>query len=146
MSISVKDFTGTWYVWWGDGERSVLQKGWKIVLGENEEGAKEPFLSPDYQVLMGFSILAPTATEQGVEWTPVFSTADQQQQPLVLMYADGCLRWDGYYQGEALRIYISASEADQVGEQRSISLYGSTVFGDPDQVGVWGASDRPPGC
>lgn len=142
MSISVKDFTGTWYVWWGDGERPFLQKGWKIVLGTSEDGAQQPFLSEDYEVLMGFSILSPNGDGT---WTPVFSTADQEQQPLNLLFAGGSLRWSGFYQGQPLRIYISACEASTLSGQTSISLYGSTVFGDPDQVGVWGANDRPPG-
>jgi hypothetical protein len=142
MGISVKDFTGTWYVWWVDGESSFLQKGWKIVLGTTTDGAREPFLSEEYQVLMGFSILSPNGDGT---WTPVFSTQDEQQQPLELLFADGSLRWIGGYHGQPLRIYISACEANTMGGERSLSLYGSTVLGDPDQVGVWGANDRPPG-
>ncbi|HWN45675.1 MAG TPA: hypothetical protein VNW71_25855 [Thermoanaerobaculia bacterium] len=142
MGINVKDFTGTWYVWWVDGQQSFLQKGWKIVLGTTTDGAKEPFLSPEYQVLMGFSILSPNGDGT---WTPVFSTQDQQQQPLELLFVDGALRWIGGYNGQPLRIYISACEANTTAGQSTISLYGSTVLGDPDQVGVWGASDRPPG-
>lgn len=142
MGINVKDFTGTWYVWWVDGENSFLQKGWKIVLGTAMDGAREPFLSPEYQILLGFSILSPNGDGT---WTPVFSTQDQQQQPLELVFADGSLRWTGYHGGKPLRIYISACEANTAAGTSSISLYGSTVVGDPDQVGVWGASDRPPG-
>lgn len=142
MGINVKDFTGTWYVWWVDGQESFLQKGWKIVLGTNEDGAKIPFLSPEFQVLMGFSILSPGSDGT---WTPVFSTQDQQQQPLELLFADGSLRWAGYHNGKPLRIYISACEANTAVGDSVISLYGSTVLGDPDQVGVWGANDRPPG-
>jgi hypothetical protein len=142
MGISVKDFTGNWYVWWVDGERSFLQKGWQVALGTGQSGAKAPFLNAELQVVMGFSILSPNSDGT---WTPVFSTQDQQQQPLELLFADGSLRWIGYYGGQPLRIYISACEANTPGGESVISLYGSTVFGDPDQVGVWGANDRPPG-
>jgi hypothetical protein len=142
MGINVKDFVGDWYIWWVDGGNSFLQKGWKIVLGTTQDGAKEPFLSPEYQVLLGFSILSPNGDGT---WTPVFSSGDQQQQPLELLFADGTLRWAGYYGGKPLRIYISACEASTTVGDSSIALYGSTVVGDPDQVGVWGAGDRPPG-
>lgn len=142
MGINVKDFTGTWYVWWVDGQNSFLQRGWQIILGTGQNGAKAPFLNPELQIVMGFSILSPNADGT---WTPVFSTLDQQQQPLELLFADGSLRWIGYYNGQPLRIYISACEAQTTAGGSSISLYGSTVFGDPDQVGVWGGSDRPPG-
>ena len=67
------------------------------------------------------------------------------QDALELMFVDGTLRWAGYYNGRPLRIYISACEAHMVGSQSTVALYGSTVLGDPDQVGVWGGSDRPPG-
>ena len=142
MGISVKDFTGTWYVWWVDGENSFLQRGWQLVLGTGEGGAKVPFLNDEFQTLLGFSVLSPNPDGS---WTSVFSSLDQEQQPLELLFADGSLRWIGYYQGQPLRIYISACEASTTGSQSAISLYGSTVLGDPDQVGVWGASDRPPG-
>ena len=142
MGINVKDFTGNWYVKWVDGEDPFLHKDWKIVLGTNTDGAREPFLSPEYQVLMGFAILS---RDGDGGWTPVFGTQDQNQQPLDLLFSDGTLRWIGSYQGKPLRIYISLCEAETAGGGRSLSLYGSTVFGDPDQVGVWGANDRPPG-
>lgn len=142
MGINVKDFTGTWYVWWVDGERSFLQKGWQVVLGTGQDGAKKPFLTPEFEVVMGFSVLSPNSDGS---WRQVFSTLDQEQQPLELLFTDGTLRWSGYYDGQPLRIYISVCEVNAPSGQATVSLYGSTVFGDPDQVGVWGANDRPPG-
>ncbi|HVG07410.1 MAG TPA: hypothetical protein VNM67_06875 [Thermoanaerobaculia bacterium] len=142
MGINVKDFVGTWYVWWADGEKSVMKPGSKLVLGTGEDGATAPELTPEFQVVMGFALLGLTP---GGTWAPIFSSQEQEQQPLQLMFVDGTLGWLGYYKGKPLRIYISACEANVAGSQRSVALYGSSVLGDPDQVGVWGASDRPPG-
>ena len=143
MGIDIKDFIGNWYVLWSDGEPPVLEQRWKLVLGTGEAGATAPELTPDsFQVVMGFAILSPDSS--GSSWTPVFSSEDQQQQPLKLMLVGETLRWAGYYQGKPLRIYVSACEANMLGSQSTVALYGSTVLGDPDQVGVWGAGDRPP--
>ena len=112
------------------------------MLGTGEEGATVPDLTPEFEVVVGFAILSPNSDGT---WTPVFSSEEQQQQPLQLMFAGDTLRWAGYYNGRPLRIYISACEANVAGSQSTVALYGSTVLGDPDQVGVWGTSDRPPG-
>ena len=146
MGVTVKDFVGNWYVWWSDGEQSFLEQGWKLVLGTGEDGATAPDLSPpEFEVVMGFAILSPSSEDGKVVWTPVFSSEEQQQQPLKLLFAGGTLRWAGYYNGRPLRIYISVCEANVAGSQSPVALYGSTVLGDPDQVGVWGANDHPPG-
>jgi hypothetical protein len=142
MGVNVKDFVGNWYVWWVAGEESFLHQGWRFVLGTGEDGATAPELTSEFQVVVGFVILGKDS--EGT-WTPVFSTQDQEQQPLKLMFVDGALRWVGSYNGRPLRIYISACEANVAGSQSSVALYGSTVLGDPDQVGVWGANDHPPG-
>ncbi len=134
MSISLKDFTGTWNVRWVAGEQPWMSPGWQVVIGTGTQGAELPFLNAEFESCVGFTVL----DENGVQ---MLSSAEQPEhnQALALLYTGNTLRWIGYYQGQPLRIYISAAEAETPGGQRSVALYGSTVFRDPDQVGVWGA-------
>jgi hypothetical protein len=135
MSRTVKDFVGEWHIHWVDGVDPVLQPLWKLAIGTESPA----FLNESYEVCVNFSILRPTA-DGG--WEPVFGS--ESSQPLVLV--DGHLRWLGTDdEGHPLRLYISIAEAVTEDQQTFLALYGSTLHGDPDQVAVWGGSDRPPG-
>jgi hypothetical protein len=111
--------------------------GWKIAIGTGDLGTKTPYVGEDGNVCTGFAIYEPT----GEEAWDVYLTSDDRH-PLVLI--DGQLRWDGLgSDGKPLRIYLSVAEGvSQNGP--FVSLYGSTLRGDPDQVAVWGANDSPP--
>jgi hypothetical protein len=131
MAANINRFRGEWHIWWVQGFEPVLEQTGRIVIGA--EGAQEPFLSDDGEVCVGFAIYEPDGT--------LYASSDEWG-PLVLI--DGQLRWDGTGKdGLPLRIYISVAEGvSKAGP--FVSLYGSTLRGDPDQVAVWGANDGPP--
>lgn len=127
MSRSIEDFAGVWYIQWVAGQGPLgVQSGWQIVIGGagGEDGVR-------------FALLRP----EGNGWQTVSSS--DESHPLVLV--DGQLRWDGTTsEGTPVRFYISMAEAVTRDGGTSISLYGTTLLGDPDQVAVWGANDGPP--
>ena len=134
---NINRFKGEWHVWWVQGFEPVLGSGWKIVIGTGELDTREPYVGEDGNVCTGFVIYEWTSEET---WALYISS--NERGPLVLI--DGQLRWDGPDKnGQPLRIYISLAEGvSQTGP--FVSLYGSTLRGDPDQVAVWGANDGPP--
>jgi hypothetical protein len=136
MATSVKDFVGIWKVRWVTGENPWFQEGWTLALGTGNEtlGDTKPYLDENYQTCFGFAVL------DGL--TIKLSSKDQgsHNQPLALLFTGDTLFWTGSYEGKPLRIYISFSATeDSQGQRTYVSLYGSTTFGDPDQVSVWGA-------
>jgi hypothetical protein len=137
MSANINHFKGTWYIHWITGIELVLNWGWKIVIGTGEGGTQEPYIGDDGYVRTGFVIYE---WQEDGSW-PLY-TSSLEWGPLVLI--DGQLRWVGPdTDQQPLRIYISIAE----GESETgpfVSLYGSTLRGDPDQVAVWGANDGPP--
>ena len=136
MATSVKDFVGVWTVRWVTGNNPWLQEGWTIALGTGNEtwGDKAPFLNGEYQTCIGFAVLDGETSQLSS------NEQDEFHQPLALLFTGGTLRLTGYYDGKPLRLYISFSSTEGVGgEETYASLYGSTTYGDPDQVSVWGA-------
>lgn len=137
MATNINDFKGEWHIHWITGVELVMQWGWKIVIGSGAEGTKTPYVGDDGEVCTGFAIYERIG--EG-EWT-LYATSNEWG-PFVLK--DGQLRWAGNDRdGQPLRIYLSAAEG-QSKDGPFISLYGSTLRGDPDQVAVWGANDGPP--
>ena len=147
---TVSAFLGTWSVRWISGQRPWMSEGWTISIGTGEDGDSKPFLDGDYQICIGFTV---RNTQGQVE----LSTSDQpdHEQPLVLLYDEGRLRWSGFYNAnngtvaEPLRIYLSLAQTQGPNGPTYACLYGTTAWGDPDQVGVIGAdaagSGRPGG-
>lgn len=134
MSMTINDFLGTWSVRWVSGQDPWMSASWTIQIGTGQDGACVPFLNADYATCVGFAVF--DANGQSV------LSSDEQpdhNQPLALFYTGETLRWAGAYKGQPLRIFISAAESQMPGGQRSVAIYGSTVYRDPDQVGVWGA-------
>jgi hypothetical protein len=133
MSMNINRFQGEWHIWWVQGFEPVLEQTGRIAIGTGVDGAQEPFLSDNGEVCAGFTIYEPDGT--------LYASSDDWG-PLVLI--DGQLRWEGADKdGQPLRIYISLAEGmSKTGP--FVSLYGSTLRGDPDQVAVWGANDGPP--
>ena len=137
MAANINDFKGEWHIHWITGVDLVMQWGWKIVIGTGELDTATPYIGEDGSVCTGFVIYERIG--EG-EWLP-YATS-QEWGPFVLK--DGQLRWAGNDRnGQPLRIYLSVAEGESLAGP-FVSLYGSTLRGDPDQVAVWGANDTPP--
>ncbi|HSK80955.1 MAG TPA: hypothetical protein VLQ45_31170 [Thermoanaerobaculia bacterium] len=141
MNVNVGDFVGSWTVQWVSGRNPFLQYAWTVLIGTGTNGDTPPFLSAEYAVCVGFTVMDGSARVQ-LSSTP--NPGDDPHQPLALLFDGNTLRWSGYYEQQPLHVYISLSTAQTTGDSYT-SLYGSTTWGDPDQVGVWGADARPPG-
>ncbi len=137
MIRNINDFKGVWHVWWVQGFDPILKKAWKIDIGTGAEGTQLPFLSELGEVCTGFAVYEVIGDG---EWQ-VYTTSNEEG-PLVL--ADGQLRWFGTNaDGQPFRTYMSLAEG--ISDQGPfVSMYGSSLLGDPDQVAVWGANDGPP--
>ena len=153
---SMADFVGSWNIGWVASQKEWLQKDWLLLIGTNSGwGDSPPFLTEEYAVCVGFAILS--QDENGEYSVVELSTEkDSEHQPLVLRLTGEQLRWKGYYKPEPdpesgeptqalpLYIYISTAETWVPDGRRYTHIYGSTTYGDPDQVGVWGASGAAP--
>lgn len=136
---NIGDFVGTYTIRnvVSPSAEPLLQVGGRILIGTGSEfGDRVPYLAEGGYVVTGFAILAN-------DGTPLLSTEDETQAPLQLALVESSLRWAGWFQGQPLRIYVSTYEINSPGGVRTRGLYGSTVYEDPDQVGVWGADDTP---
>lgn len=132
MSRSINQFVENWHVWWVDGESPVLKQAYKLAIG-TEQGT-EPFLNENGEPSVGFVLSQPDG---------LLVLSSFEHGPLVLQ--DGSLRWNGAASdGAPLRIYISLAESLSKDDKVSFSMYGTTLYGDPEQVAVWGANDTPP--
>lgn len=137
MVAKIGDFVGEYTITQVGAAEPVLRGGMRLLIGTDEAIAPPPTLTDGYFLVVGFALL----DEEGA---PVLSTADTRQQPLVLLYEEGALRWAGYYGGKPLRIFISLCQTEGPGGMPYKALYGTTLLGDPDQVGVWGADGNAP--
>ena len=140
--MSINDFVGTWYIQYkSGGEKTPLQNGWQLEIGTGENGAKEPFLSAEGAVCVGFALLDPGSSPPEV----IIATDDHEgNQPALLRLTGDQLRWKGYYQQQPAYIYISAAQTLTPDGASYIHLYGSSTWGDPEQMAVWGGSGTPP--
>jgi len=138
MVDNVGAFIGTWNIGQLSNPDSHFQTGWTIVIGTGDYGATPPVLTDAYNIVVGFAVL----NAQGV---PVLQTGGADNDPLLLLFTNGTLRYAGYYDQRPLRIYIAMAEAliPTVGTTYP-AIYGTTMVGDPDQVGVWGADGNTP--
>lgn len=140
--MSISDFVGTWYIQYKSGGPSTpLQNGWILEIGTGRLGASEPFVSAEGAVCVGFALIDPNDASKPV----VVATDDHEgNQPALLRLTGEQLRWKGYYNQQPAYIYISAAETLTPDNKTYTHLYGSTTYGDPDQVAVWGGSGTPP--
>jgi hypothetical protein len=138
--MNIGTFIGKWYIQFTGGV-AWLQEDWILMIGtDSEHGDKPPFLTEEYAVCVGFTVL------DLKDQNPVqLSTEDHPgNQPLVLRLTGEQLRWKGYYKQQPLYIYIAAAETwTPVGEKYT-HIFGSTTYGDPEQMAVWGGSGTPP--
>jgi len=138
--MNIGTFIGKWYIQFTGGV-AWLQEDWILMIGtDSEYGDKPPFLTEEYAVCVGFAVL------DLKDGSPVqLSTEDHPgNQPLVLRLTGEQLRWKGYYKQQPLYIYIAAAETwTPVGEKYT-HIFGSTTYGDPEQMAVWGGSGTPP--
>lgn len=135
--MTINDFVGTWGIKYKDGvEGTPLEVGWLLEIGTGNNGATPPF-SKDGLDFVGFALLEPSDGSYQV----VISTDDHDgDEPAVLSLMGEQLRWMGLYGGRPARIYISGAEAQTLDEGQSIHLYGTSLYEDPEQMAVWGAS------
>jgi hypothetical protein len=144
MANSIAFFVGTWYVKWATGARvesgqdPLIAKGYTLYIGTGANGDFAPQLTDDYNIVVGFTLLD---AEGGV----VLSSSDQGHQPVQLLFTNGALRWTGWWEAQPVRIYISLGETVAPNGVTTYSIYASTTYGDPEQVGVWGADGNPHG-
>jgi hypothetical protein len=140
MIANIKNFCGVWKLTQVAGTVGFWAPGYLLEIGTGRGGATAPYLSPEGDVCAGFAVLE--LTPGG--FVEVLSSADGQNQLLEFVLVDGVLRWIGSYTDQPLSLYISLCERQTLRGKRYLYLYGSTVFGDPEQVGVWGAEANPP--
>lgn len=144
MNNNIASFLGTWYVKWATGQRiesgqpPYIAAGYTMLIGTDTQGDFPPRLTGTYDTAVGFALL----DENG---TVVLSSEDENHQPVQFLFLDGTLRWAGYWTGQPVRIYISLGETVSPGGVHTYSIYASTTYGDPEQVGVWGADGNPHG-
>ena len=139
MSVSVGNFVGKWWVHWVDGVRDWLQKGWRIDIGTGgPAGDSVPSFTGEYNVCVGFAVI-----DMEDHKVALSTEGHEGEQPLYFVLVGNQLQWKGYYDQQPLWIYISLSETTLEGNTY-LSVYGSTTWGDPDQVGIWGGNGTPP--
>jgi hypothetical protein len=122
MTTKVQDFVGSWVIRWVKGD-GPFREGWFLVVGEP--------ITVDDQIHVPFEILDHAGNVQPVE--------EPAQGPTLAQYTGETLRWDGFYEDKPLRLFASLAQVDSFK-----SIYGATIFGDPDQVGVWGGGAGTP--
>jgi hypothetical protein len=131
--MDIHDFQRDWHVWWVDGFEPIVARQWKLAIGT--EPGTEPFQGPDGVWHIGFNAYAPNDPK------PVLSSATDGD----LMLINSTLRWIGTNsENDEVRIYISLAEAFTPESGSFLSMYGTTLHGDPEQVAVWGANGGPP--
>jgi len=142
--MNVSSFIGTWPINFATGPLAqpgeVLENLHSIEIGTGRRGATVPFLcGTDYVVKVGFALLD---TADGV----IFSS---DSGPLLSLIGEQ-LRWHGPYGDPPKELNINIALAE-VFRDHQIDLgfypyvFGCTVYGDPDQVGVWGGNGTPGG-
>jgi hypothetical protein len=151
--MNIGNFIGSWYIYWRDGvEGHGIQQDWTLLIGTGSDyGDRKPFLSPDYEVCVGFAMLnqdgaVELSTDPPAPGVPLAPGYPEQpsEQDLALSLEGEQLCWRGEYQQVPLQIYVSAAQTLMAGARKSVHLYGSSTYGDPEQVAVWGGSGDPP--
>lgn len=140
MVAKIADFIGEYNVTTMS-EGSVLQPGMTLHIGNGMYGATPPVLTDGYYITVGFAIVQPDGTQ-------VLTSGDGSPNavPLVMVYDEGTLWWKGFDDSEKpLRIYLSLAQGETIGGLPYKAVYGTTLSGDPEQVGVWGADGNPTG-
>jgi hypothetical protein len=138
---TIANFIGVWYVKWvagsqSEGEAPYIAPGYTMYIGTGTHGDTPAQLTDTYETVVGFSLLDGDGT--------VVIPNEEEHQPSSFVFVNGTLRWNGFWLLQPVRIYISLGETVSPSGVRTYSIYASTTYGDPDQVGVWGADGNPP--
>ena len=158
--MKVGNFVNSWGIKWRDGvEGHGIQQGWTLLIGTGSDyGDSEPFFSPspDYEVRVGFSMInqdgaVELSTEPPGPRVPRAPGYRQPGQDMSLFLIGEQLCWRGELGveigGELLirpfEVYISVAPT-LAGGEKTVKLYGSSTWGDPEQMAVWGGSGTPP--
>ncbi|HEY4565586.1 MAG TPA: hypothetical protein VIJ36_21600 [Thermoanaerobaculia bacterium] len=143
--MNIGTFIGSWKIQYkSEDAGGPVQNGWILLIGTDTDnkgyGDIPPYLDGENTVCVGFALIDPTNTTSPV----VISTKQHEgNQPAVLALVGEHLQWTGYYDQQPARIYISAAQT-ATATGGVVYLYGSTTYGDPEQVAVWGGSGTPP--
>lgn len=138
MLANIKPYIGSWTIKWISGANPQVQPNWTLLIGTGSaNGDTAPELSDDYDVIVGFAVLDDSGVCR-------LSSSSDANQPLPMLFSNGTLRTVGTSEHLPVRIYLSMALAELPDGGNYPSIYGSTVSGDPDQVGVWGADANPP--
>ncbi len=144
MSTSIGDFRGSWKITGATGPGNPLENDGYILIGTGSGwGDSLPAFTESYQVTVGFAVIN-NGQVVNLSGVPLESGGHQGPQPLLFLYQNGYLRWSGYYGQIPLRIFISAADFTKSNGTSYVAIYGTTIQGDPEQVGVWGGSGSPP--
>jgi hypothetical protein len=136
--MNIKLFIDTWNITATTGPLSQpgqpLASRSSLVIGTDTYGASSPSFNEQGEVQVGFALLSST----GEVLLP------KDGEPIYLTLVGNQLRWHGSYENQELNINVALAEIfrndNNGGPSVSYYLFGSTVYGDPDQVGIWGAS------
>lgn len=124
MSTLLEDFVGVWKIQWVAGVKPFFQRDWLLVVGNGES-------TTEGQNFVSFKILDEGGNEQPLE--------PEAEGPLEAFYTGETLQWCGRYAGQPARLFASLARVESYK-----SLYGASIFGDPDQVAVWGGGAGTP--
>lgn len=144
MSASIGDFRGSWKITGATGPGSPLEGDGFILIGTGSPwGDSVPAFTESYQVTVGFAVVNNGQIAE-LSGMPLSSGEHQGQQPLLFLFENGILQWSGYFGQVPLRIFVSAADFTKANGTRYVAIYGTTIVGDPEQVGIWGGSGFPP--
>ena len=120
----VESFVGWWKIQLVSGN-GPFKTGWYLKL--------DAPITLNEETYVPFTIFDAFGNPQDVE--------AEAEGPLQLTFNGETLTWCGTAEGQPLNVFVSLAEV----EPKSF-IYGATVFGDPEQVGVWGggATTAPP--
>lgn len=146
--MNIGNFIGHWSIHLAQGVNgnTFVQDDWILFIGTGNEklGDAPPKITGDYSVVVGFALVDPKDPDNPIKLSTEPSGEETGEQGLWLRLTGDQLRWKGYYQGLPLYIYIAVAETWEPTADKTIHLFGSTIWGDPDQVAVWGAGGTPP--
>lgn len=136
---TVNDFVGIWKIRFLDGN-APFQENWFLLIGTDTAGDEAPTATPEGQEEVGFAILNAIGEVQNLE--------SEAQGPLRLCLVGEALQWTGSYNGQPMWFFVSVAKV-QAPQSEGTSLthtylYGVNIWGDPDQVGVWGGGAGTP--
>jgi hypothetical protein len=146
--MNIGTFIGSWKIQYkSEDAGGPVQNGWILLIGTDNDPNKKgygdipPYLDGENTVCVGFALI--DATNPASPNVVISTEQHEGNQPAELALVGDHLQWTGFYKQQPTRIYISAAQTATV-NGGVVYLYGSTTYGDPEQVAVWGGSATSP--